>query len=113
MAYRENIEKITLKNTLYRKILYTDDNQQLTIMSIPPFETIPLEKHKNSSQFIRIEKGSGILRLYDDDNKIVIKRILDDGVCVIIPKDTYHIVENTANKPLKLYSVYSPPVHDV
>lgn len=49
-----NIEKETLKNNNYRKVLYTDSKQQLVVMSLNPGEDIPLESH-NGSQFFRIE----------------------------------------------------------
>lgn len=50
-----NIEKETLKNNNYRKVLYTDSKQQLVVMSLNPGEDIPPESH-NGSQFFRIEK---------------------------------------------------------
>lgn len=59
-VFRTNIEKDTLKNTLYRKIIYTNINIQLVLMSLKPGESIPYEKH-NGSQFFKIEAGKGIL----------------------------------------------------
>jgi len=57
MSYRGNIERLTLKINNYRKVLYTSKNMQLVVMSLKEDEEIGLEKHKDVSQFIRIEKG--------------------------------------------------------
>lgn len=100
-----NIEKETIKNNNYRKVLYTDAKQQLVVMSLNPGEDIPLESH-NGSQFFRIEKGRGVALI---KNKRVLLR---DGVGLIIPKSTKHTIKNTSKtNSLKMYSIYSPPQH--
>lgn len=100
-----NIEKITLKNNHYRKVLYTDPQQQLVVMSLSPGEDIPQESH-NGSQFFRIEEGNGVA--------LVKKKrvILKDGTSLIVPKNTKHTIKNTSKtNSLKMYSIYSPPQH--
>jgi mannose-6-phosphate isomerase-like protein (cupin superfamily) len=105
-VYKINIEKSTIKNNLYRKILYTNSKQQLVLMSLKPNETIPLEKHLKTSQFIRVENGNGIAQISDK------KYILKYGSVLIIPPNTYHFIKNTSEtEDLKLYTIYSPPVH--
>lgn len=100
-----NIERKTLQNKLYRKILYTDNFQQLVVMSLKPGEDIPVEKH-NGSQFFRVESGIGIVVAGKK------KRIIKEGVSLIVPKNTQHYVKNTSTtKPLKLYTIYTPPQH--
>jgi mannose-6-phosphate isomerase-like protein (cupin superfamily) len=37
-------------------------------------------------------------------------RISDDSA-IMVPAGTWHNIINTGNKPLKLYSIYSPPEH--
>jgi mannose-6-phosphate isomerase-like protein (cupin superfamily) len=100
-----NIEKAVTNNKHYRKVLYTDINQQLVVMSLDPGEDIPLESH-NGTQFFRIEHGSG--------SAIVKKKkiLLKEGTILFVPKNTKHYIKNTSkNTCLKLYSVYSPPQH--
>ena len=46
-----NIEKETIKNKLYRKIIYTDKNQQIVLMSLNMGEYIPMETHKVTQFF--------------------------------------------------------------
>lgn len=115
--YTENIEQRTLKNENYREVLYTDKNIQLTVMSITPKDyNIEREKHENLTQFIRIESGEG-QAIINDNYKQPVK--LTDGISLIIPENTFHEIINTSkgngnntNKTLKLYSIYSKPVHE-
>ena len=100
-----NIEKKTVKNTNYRKVVYTDKFQQLALMCLLPGEDIPLEKH-NGTQFFRVESGNGLATVGKSKKK------LKDGISFIIPKNTHHYVVNTSkSNPLKLYTIYSPPQH--
>lgn len=110
-TFRVNIENKTLNNKLYRKILYTNKNQQLVIMSIPIGDEIKREKHLKSTQFIRIEKGNGIVEISNSNNVIIKRYRIYDGISIIIPNNTYHRIRNIGNTELKLYSIYSPPAH--
>lgn len=104
-----NIEKETLENNLFRKILYTTTNQQLVVMSIKPFSNIPFEIHPEHDQFIRIEKGVGMALIGSNKEQ---KFNLSDGISITIPKNTYHEIVNTDPvNDLKLYTIYSPPEH--
>lgn len=100
-----NIERVTANNKCYRRVVYTDDKQQLVGMSLNPGEDIPLESH-NGSQFFRVESGSGVAR----SKKKTIR--LKPGSALIIPKNMRHHIKNTSKTiPLKMYTIYSPPQH--
>jgi mannose-6-phosphate isomerase-like protein (cupin superfamily) len=58
-GYKNNIEKSTLENNNFRKVLYTDKHMQLELMSLKPGEEIGAEIHKNSDQFFRLKAGPG------------------------------------------------------
>lgn len=104
-----NIEKDTIENKFYRKVLFTTANQQLVLMSIKPKDDVPYEMHRDNDQFVRIEKGRGQL-LVGPDKKPTHE--LSDGVSVVIPAGTWHQIVNTSDADdLKLYTVYSPPHH--
>jgi len=108
-----NIENATMKNKNYRKVLYTDSKQQLVVMCLGVGESIPLEKHNNGSQFFRVEQGSGVAKTFNTSGKKVIKTMrIKDGMSFIIHACTFHEVKNTGKKPLKLYTIYSPPQHN-
>lgn len=105
-GYKANIEKETLKNKNFRKVLYTGAYSQLVLMSLKPKEEIGSEVHEENDQFLRFEAGSG--RVVVDDSKYTVK----DGDAVVIPAGARHNVINTsATDELKLYTIYSPPHH--
>lgn len=103
-GYIGNIEKETLENTDYRRVLYTAKNSQLVLMSIEPGEEIGVEVH-HLDQFIRIEQGSATAVLDG------VEHTLEDDFALVIPAGMDHNVINTGSQPLKLYSLYSPPEH--
>jgi len=106
-TFKINIEKKTLKNRFYRKVIHTTEQSQLVLMSIPPGDDIDKEKHRNTTQFIRVESGNGIA--YVNHKKYILK----DGDCLVIPPNTVHYIKNNSNKSLKLYTLYSPPEHPI
>jgi mannose-6-phosphate isomerase-like protein (cupin superfamily) len=102
-----NIEKETLANNNFRKVLFTGKNLQLVLMSLNPNEEIGMEVHDDVDQFFRIDEGDGELRV---EGKEAVK--ISDGFSIVIPQGTKHNIVNTSNdKKLKLYTVYSPPNH--
>lgn len=103
-GYVANIERETLKNTDYRRVLYTAKNSQLVLMNIQPGDEIGLETH-HLDQFIRIEQGEATAMLDG------VEYNMEDDFAVVIPAGTEHNVINTGTEELKLYSVYSPPEH--
>jgi mannose-6-phosphate isomerase-like protein (cupin superfamily) len=105
-GFDTNIEKATLENTNFRKVLHTSEFQQLVVMSIPVGGEIGQEVHDENDQFIRIEAGQAEAKI--DDRKIT----LGDDDVIIIPKGAEHNVVNTSStQDLKLYTIYSPPHH--
>src|SRR5438552_1714999 len=99
-----NIEKETLANIFFRKVLFTTKYQQLVIMNIKPKEDIPFEIHPNHDQFIRIEKGNGIALIGKNKES---KYELHDGSIIMIPANTYHQIVNISEiEDLKLYTIY-------
>jgi mannose-6-phosphate isomerase-like protein (cupin superfamily) len=105
-GFKSNIEKDTLKNKNFRKVLYTSAHSQLVLMALQPKEEIGLEVHKENDQFIRFEGGRG--RVEIDGNKYTVK----DGDAVVIPAGAKHNVTNiSGTELLQLYTIYSPPHH--
>ncbi len=105
-GFKSNIEKDTIKNKNFRKVLYTSAYSQLVLMSIKPKEEIGSEVHEENDQFLRFEGGTG--RVVVDDTKYTVK----DGDAVVIPAGARHNVINTsATEDLKIYTIYSPPHH--
>lgn len=104
-GYVINIEKAAIENNYFRKVLYTAKNMQLVLMSLKPGEDIGEEIHQ-LDQFIRIESGEGKAILNGTEHK------LSDGFSIVVPAGTRHNLINTSSsKPLKMYTLYSPPNH--
>lgn len=105
-GYKDNIEKQTVENTDFRRVLYTGDRTQLVLMSLKPGEEIGMEVHDDNDQFFRFEKGEGRVTI---DNTIY---EVKDGDAVVVPRGAEHNVENISKtEDLKLYTLYSPPHH--
>lgn len=100
-----DIEKLTVENTDFRRVLYTGKHLQLVLMTLQPGEEIGAEVHEDHDQFFRIESGSGEVRI--DGKATPIK----DDDAVIVPAGARHNVINTGDKPLTLYTLYGPPEH--
>ena len=100
-----NIEKDSLENEYFRKVLFTTPRLQLVVMSLKPNEDIGEEIHQ-LDQFIRVESGEGKSVLDGEEH------ILSDGFAIVIPAGTRHNILNTSSeKSLKLYTVYAPANH--
>lgn len=106
MSFRVNLEKETLKNRNYRRVLYTTSTTQLVLMRLLPGESIGIETHPETTQFIRVEGGQASVVAGPK------RYLLRDGAAVVIDPGTRHDVRNpSATEDLLLYSLYSPPEH--
>ncbi len=105
-GFFSNIEKDTLENENFRKVLYTSKHSQLVLMSLKPGEEIGMEVHTDNDQFFRIEKGKG--KCIIDGNEYSIS----DGSAIVVPAGAQHNVVNVSEtEALKLYTIYSPAHH--
>jgi len=101
-----NIEKETLENENFRKVLYTSKHSQLVLMSLKPKEEIGMEVHPENDQFFRFEKGLG--KVIIDGNEYQVS----DGSAIVVPAGAQHNVINLSETDsLKLYTIYSPAHH--
>jgi mannose-6-phosphate isomerase-like protein (cupin superfamily) len=105
-GFSADIEKSTLENSNYRKVLYTGKYCQLVLMRLKPREEIGMEVHTGNDQFFRFEQGQG--KCVIDGNEYELK----DGSAIIVPAGARHNIINTsATEDLRLYTIYSPPHH--
>lgn len=104
-GFVDDIDRLTVENKDFRRVLYTGKHLQLVLMALRPGEEIGEEVHDDHDQFFRIEKGEG--EVWIDGQRTKIKA--DDAI--IVPAGARHNVINTGDKKLKLYTVYGPPDH--
>ena len=101
-----NIEKDTLENENFRKVLYTSQHGQVVVMSLLPNEEIGEEVHEYTDQFFRVDSGDGKVVIGGEES------LITNGSAIVVPAGLRHNIINTSSeKPLKLYTVYMPPHH--
>ena len=105
-GFKSNIEKDTLGNNNFRKVLYSGKHLQLVLMSLKVGEEIGEEIHHDNDQFFRFESGTGECII--DGNKYKVT----NGDVIIIPAGARHnIINIDSTTELKMYTIYSPPHH--
>ena len=105
-GFNANIEKATLENNNFRKVLYTWKNSQLVLMSLKPLEEIGMEIHSENDQFFRFEKGQW--KCIIDGNEYEVS----DGSAIVVPAWANHnIINISPTESLKMYTIYSPAHH--
>src|SRR5215218_602618 len=90
-GFVDNIEKLTVENADFRRVLYTGHNIQLVLMTLKPGEEIGEEVHDDRDQFFRVEEGEG--EVWIDDVRTPIK----DDDAIIVPQGARHNVVNTGS----------------
>lgn len=105
-GFKSNIEKDTIENNFFRKVLYTGVHSQLVLMSLKPGEDIGSEIHNENDQFFRFEAGQGKVVINGHEYDV------EDGDAIVVPAGAEHNVINTSQtESLKLYTIYSPSHH--
>jgi mannose-6-phosphate isomerase-like protein (cupin superfamily) len=105
--YIGSIERTTLNNRNFRQVLFTGKHSQLVVMYLLPGEDIGDEIHAKVDQFFRIEEGEARFVFGGKEEHLV-----HAGDAVVVPAGTFHNVINASpSKPLKMYTIYTPPQH--
>ena len=58
-GFCDDIDKLTIDNEDFRRVLYTGEHLQLVLMTLQPGEEIGAEVHEDRDQFFRFEEGAG------------------------------------------------------
>lgn len=109
--YVVNIERAAMENCHYRTALWTGTYLQVTLMCIPAGESIGMEVHEETDQFLRIVDGCGTVFFGPCREAMQPVARVDGQDAVCIPAGTWHDIRNTGRRSLRLYSVYAPPHH--
>lgn len=109
--FATNIEQLTENNQNFRTTLWTGQHLQITLMSLLPGEDIGLEQHNDLDQFIRIEKGKGMVMMGDQPDAPNFQQTVYEDYAFVIPAGKWHNLTNIGTTPLKLYSIYAPVQH--
>ncbi len=106
-----DIDAYIMSNTNFRITLWTGEKIQVTLMSIPIGGEVGLELHPQTEQFLRIEDGRGKVLMGDSKDSLNFIKEVSADFAVFVPAGKWHNIINTGDKPLKLYSIYSPVEH--
>lgn len=103
--FHGKIEKLALENENFRKVIWTGENSQLVLMSIPVGGQIDEEVHTDTDQLLFFVEGIGEAVLDEESYKF------RKGCVIVVPAGTVHTVINTGDTDLKLYTIYAPQEH--
>ncbi|PZG80385.1 cupin domain-containing protein [Streptomyces sp. NTH33] len=106
-----NIETATRQNENYRTVAWTGKYLQVTLMSIPVGESIGLEVHPHTDQFLRLDAGHGKVIMGPAKDQLDFQQDVVDGWSIQVPAGTWHNVINTGDEPLRVYAIYAPVHH--
>jgi mannose-6-phosphate isomerase-like protein (cupin superfamily) len=105
--YVGSIERTTLNNRNFRQVLFTGKHSQLVVMYLLPGEEIGEEIHAQVDQFFHIEEGDARFVFGGKE-----EHLAHAGDAVVVPGGILHNVINASpTKPLKMYTLYTPPQH--
>jgi mannose-6-phosphate isomerase-like protein (cupin superfamily) len=105
-GFSTNLEKDTMDNSDFRKVLYTSEHLQVVLMNLKPGEEIGEEIHNANDQFFRFESGNGKCIINGNEYNV------SDGDGIVVPAGAKHNVINTnSSSELKIYTIYAPPHH--
>lgn len=106
-----DIETATTENTTYRTVAWTGKYLQVTLMSIPVGESIGLEAHPETDQFLRLDAGQGRCVMGPSKDNLDFEQEVSDGWSIQVPAGVWHDVINTGDEPMQVYAVYAPTHH--
>lgn len=106
-----DLEAATVSNDAYRTVAWTGKYLQVTLMSIPVGQSIGLEVHPETDQFLRLDSGRGRCVMGPAKDDLTFEQEVGDGWSIQVPAGTWHDVINIGDEPMRLYAVYAPTHH--
>jgi mannose-6-phosphate isomerase-like protein (cupin superfamily) len=100
-----NLKDLVKKNDNFRKVVLTGRKSQLVLMNLDAGEEIGEEVHPDIDQLFFIVEGRAGLIV---DGKL---STLDENDVGLVQAGTRHNLRNDGRKPVKLFTIYSPPLH--
>ena len=105
MKFHLDLKKLAKENEAFRTVLDTGKSAQLVLMSLPKGEHIGEEIHDTTDQIFYFVDGKGEFMI---DGKW---EPIEKGEACFVPAGLSHDIRNIGTEPLKLFTVYAPPMH--
>jgi mannose-6-phosphate isomerase-like protein (cupin superfamily) len=102
--FEGDIKKATLKNSFFRRVVYTGPHSQLALMNVDPGDDTNEEKREDADTILFVVRGKGKSVLNGR------KRDIGRHDVIFVPAGNPHNLSNPGREDLKLFVVYSPPV---
>ena len=106
--FRVNPGDAARANEAYRRVLCTTPDFQLVVMKLKAFQEIPMEKHREATQFLGVEEGSCVVTMHF--KKETKDTLLHKGDAVVIWHKHKHRVVAGKDGAL-LMTIYTTPQH--
>jgi mannose-6-phosphate isomerase-like protein (cupin superfamily) len=104
--FTADVRQLARENEDFRRVLYTGPNTQLVLMRLARREEIGEEVHEEVDQVFFVMEGHGAATI----DGTVVKVKADD--IIVVPRGARHnVINSDTTEPLRLVTVYSPPVH--
>ena len=105
MPFNADIVAQARRNPFFREVLSTGPHAQVVVMTIPPGGEIGEEIHDGVDQALVFVEGEGVVVLDGDRSPVSTDHL------VHVTAGTRHNVLNQGDVDLKLYTVYTTPMH--
>lgn len=103
--YQVDIAAAAQSNDAFRRVLHTTGHVQLVVMTLQAGEDIGAEVHPHNDQVLTFVEGRVRAEVAGDTSEV------GPGDVVIVPAGTEHNFTNVGDRPVRLYTLYSPPDH--
>lgn len=107
-----NLVEMAKLNENYREAIWTGEEFQITLMSIPTGGgDIGMEIHRDHDQMLYLAAGTGKVQMGDAKDQISFEKTVTAGQTVIVPKNVWHNITNIGSEEMKVFSLYAPVKH--
>jgi len=100
-----DIKKMAKENKAFRRVLDTGKFGQLALISLRKGEDLGDEMHPMVDELYYVVDGEGEIKI---DGKI---HPIEEHTLMLVPAGTKHDVINTGKDDLKLFAMFTSPIH--
>lgn len=78
---------------------------------LDPGYAVPFETHADATQFLRTERGAGVVQFAQPDGSVLERALPTEGAVMIAPGVRHRLVNRSTDEPWCFYTLYTPVVH--
>ena len=104
-ATRVDVRAEALINRAFLRVVRTGTNEQVVVMTLPPYAELGEDVHPGTDQLLVVVEGNGEAHVAD------LELAVQAGDLVFVEAGTRHNIINRATTPLRLITVFAPPAY--